>query len=347
MYTDKRLFSSLFLLQLFSSFLVLAGHYTADVSGYIQWSFWEDALNQISRYGTVLLTMITGFFTAHSLTGKKASGKKYFSGKFTYVYLPFLFSSILYFFVMQKGVPATLEDVKNIFFGNTAGHLYFIFMICQYYVFAFAFRRFITKNNIFLVCLLFFVLQYLFINVVAHGWMGLGIRHFLPTWIFTLYLGHLLYWYRQNIFLYMEKHRLVLFTLAGLALLGAIYFVLSPKLYTANHLVFVIASFLLLLSGAAILNRVVDYIHPPFKKGLTFHIYLLHPLFIIIGDKVVQSFYRLETVFFHRSLSVLYMFAIYIATYVVSLLCVKAMEKALGALRAGREQRRLLKQTSP
>jgi hypothetical protein len=132
-----------------------------------------------------------------------------------------------------------------------------------------------------------------------------------------------------------------------LALLGAIYFVLSPKLYTANHLVFVIASFLLLLSGAAILNRVVDYIHPPFKKGLTFHIYLLHPLFIIIGDKVVQSFYRLETVFFHRSLSVLYMFAIYIATYVVSLLCVKAMEKALGALRAGREQRRLLKQTSP
>lgn len=148
MYSDKRLFASLFFVQLLSSFLVLAGHYTADVDDFIQWTFWEAALNQISRYGTVLLAIITGFFTAHSLNSKNVSGKRFFKGKIKYIYIPFLLASILYFFILRKDIPLQAADWKDIFTGQTAGHLYFIFMLCQYYVFAYAFRRILTKRTV-------------------------------------------------------------------------------------------------------------------------------------------------------------------------------------------------------
>jgi hypothetical protein len=329
MYTDKKVFSSLFLIQLFASFLVLAGHYTADVDDYIEWTFWEEALNQISRYGTVLLTIITGFFTAHSLSGKKARGKQFFSGKITYIYIPFLISSILYFLILKNRFPQTLQDIKEIFLGDAAGHLYFIFMICQYYVFAYFCRRFITKKNIFFVCLLFLGIQYTYINIVGHGWFGVGVRHFLPTWIFTIYLGHFLYWYRIEFFRFIEKHWMVPFGLIGLSGLSMGYFVVSPKLYTANHLIFVFATFILLLASVTVCNYVVDRLYLRFQKGLTFYIYLFHPVFIIFFNRFMKANFSLEWILHNKGMSALYLVSIYAATFLFSWFCMKIMKKGM------------------
>lgn len=321
MYSDKRLFSSLFFVQLLSSFLVLAGHYTADVDDFIQWTFWETALNQISRYGTVFLAIITGFFTAHSLNGKSVSGKRFFKGKMKYIYIPFLLSSILYFFILRKDIPLQVADWKDVLTGQTAGHLYFIFMLCQYYVFAYAFRRLLTKRTVAFFSVFFLVIQYAYINIVAHGWLGLGVRHFLPTWIFTIYLGHLLYWYRETIFTFLERQKTILVGLLALSGLSMIYFILSSKLYTANHLTFVLATFVLLVSGAALLHYVIDALHLRFQKGLTFYIYLLHPAFIVYGNRIMNENFTIEWIFHNKLASTLYLLAIYVATFAASLLC--------------------------
>jgi hypothetical protein len=329
MYTDRKVFSSLFLIQIFASFLVLAGHYTADVDDYIQWTFWEEALNQMSRYGTVLLTIITGFFTAHSLNSKRFEGKRFFFGKIKYIYIPFISSSILYFLILKSRLPYTFQDIKGIFLGDAAGHLYFIFMICQYYVFAYVCRRYITKKNILFICALFLGIQYVYINIVQHGWLGVGVRHFLPTWIFTLYLGHFLYLYRTEIFRFIEKRGIVLIGLVCWSILSTVYFVLSPKLYTANHLTFVFASFVLLLATATVLNFIVDRLQLRFQKGLTFYIYLFHPMVIIYFNRFIKANFDLEWILHNKGMSVLYLVSIYGATFLISLLCTKVMSKGV------------------
>ncbi|AMA73419.1 acyltransferase [Aneurinibacillus thermoaerophilus] len=339
MYSDKRLFSSLFLMQLLSSFLVLAGHYTADVDDYIEWTFWETTLNQISRYGTVILAIITGFFTAHSLDGKKFSGTRFFKGKLKYIYFPFLFASVLYFIIMKKGIPTNEKDWQDVLTGQTAGHLYFIFMLCQYYVFAYLFRRLIMKKNILLVITLFFVIQYMYIHIIAHGWFGLGIRHFLPTWIFTLYLGHLLYWYRKPMFMFMEKHKIVLIGLLVLSGFTMYFFVMSSKLYTANHLIFVLATFALLVSSAAILHYIVDALHLRFQKGLTFYIYLLHPAFIIYANKFMETNFTIEWIFHHKAISALYMLSIYAVTFAVSAICAQLVNRGFSWLTSQKQKK--------
>lgn len=344
MYSDKRLFSSLFFMQLVSSFLVLAGHYTADVDDFIKWTFWETALNQISRYGTVLLAIITGFFTAHSLGGKKVSRKRFFQGKMKYIYIPFLLCSILYFVILRKSVPMQVSDWKDVFFGQTAGHLYFIFMLCQYYVFAYLCRRVITKRSILFFGVVFLAIQYAYINIVAQGWLGLGVRHFLPTWIFTIYLGHFLYWYRAPIFKFLQRHTLVLVGLLALSGLSMAYFVLSSKLYTANHLTFVFATFALLVSGAGVLNYVIDKLQLRFQKGLTFYIYLLHPAFIIYANKFMNSNFTIERIFHNKPMSALYLLGIYGATFVASLLCAMLVNRGLN--RSSGDQRPKQKQSA-
>lgn len=338
MYSDKRLFSSLFFVQIVSSFLVLAGHYTADVDDYIQWTFWETALNQISRYGTVLLAIITGFFTAHSLSGRRVLGKRFFKGKLKYIYIPFLLSSLLYFVILRESVPVQLNDWKDIFTGQTAGHLYFIFMLCQYYVFVYICRRIITKRTIVFFGLFFFAIQYGYINIVAQGIGGLGVRHFLPTWIFTIYLGHMLYWYRASIFKFLERNQLILVGLLALSGLSMVFFVLSSKLYTANHLTFVLATFMTLVSSATFLNYIMDALSLRFQKGLTFYIYLLHPAFIVYANRFMSSNFSLESIFHNKFVSLLYLFGIYGATFIASLFLVMLVNQGFRWLTSEQKQ---------
>ncbi|MBN6185736.1 acyltransferase [Aneurinibacillus sp. BA2021] len=338
MYSDKRLFSSLFFVQLVSSFLVVAGHYTADVDDYIQWTFWETALNQISRYGTVLLAIITGFFTAHSLSGKKLSGTRFFKGKMKYIYLPFFFSSLMYFFILRESVPVQFSDWKDVFTGQTAGHLYFIFMLCQYYVFVYVCRRIITKRTIAFFGLLFLVIQYAYINIVAEGVGGLGVRHFLPTWIFTIYLGHILYWYRAVIFKFLERNQLILVALSMLSVVSMVFFVLSSKLYTANHLTFVLATFILLVSCATFLNYVIDALSLRFQKGLTFYIYLLHPAFIVYANRFMSSNFSIDQIFHNKLTSLMYLLSIYGATLLTSLFLVLLVNRGFSWLASEQKQ---------
>lgn len=313
---DKKLFQVLFMIQVFAAFLVTAGHYTAGLGSYTTITVWETSLNHLSRFGTVILAMLTGFFTAHSFIGKNTSAASFFSGKVVYIFLPFIAAGFLYHSVLSTHVfPSTLTDLLKIGVGRTGGHLYFIFMLMQYYVFSFMFRKWITRKSIGLFMLAFFIIQYAFIDYNFY-WRGFGVRFFLPTWIFTIYLGHLFYEYRHVVISFLQSNRTIQYTLIPIAIAGATFFALSAKLYTANHIRFVLFTALLVITLVMLLFRIVHRFRLPFVKGLTFYIYLLHPYLIIQMNKLFMRKFDLNWMLDYKLLSFLYLILIFLATYI-------------------------------
>lgn len=318
MTSDKNLFKALFLVQVVASFLVFMGHYTASAMTHVTPTLWETSLRHMSGYGTALLATITGFFTAHSFEGKKVSGPKFFKGKFFVIYLPFLIFGVVFHYILLGGIPTKTHHFLNIFLGKTGQHLYFIFMLCQYYVFAYLFRNVITKKTGFYFLGLFFVIQFLFTSLIIN-WYGMGIRHFLLTWIFTIYLGHLLYWHREKVFSWILEKKQVAYGLLTISAASMVYFTFSEKLYTANHLRFVISSFIILLTGVTFLLPVLDLFKKlQFRKGLTFYIYLSHPFFIVFTNNHLIRKYGYLWILDNKLLFVVYMLIIYMMTFIFS-----------------------------
>ncbi|MEW9672237.1 acyltransferase family protein [Ammoniphilus sp. 3BR4] len=315
---DKEIFACLFILQLVASFLVYVGHYTASLTHLTPPTLWESALNQTARYGTVLLAIITGFFTAHSLHGKKAKAAPYFKGKLYYILIPFLLAGVVYHKVLHGAWPHFQHHFENILLGNTGRHLYFVFMLFQYYVFAYLFRNLITKKTIYLFIPVFVVFQFLFIRGYS-GWIDLNVRHFLPTWIFTIYTGHLLYWYRTQIITQLRRNKKLLSLLTLLFIGSWIYFVFSEQLFVANHLSFVFSSITLLVTAWVLLTQVIHKVHLRFQKGMTFYIFLSHSAFINFANKYFLYRYGYTDLLIQSKwFYLLYLGAIFVITLIFS-----------------------------
>lgn len=325
---NKKLFASLFIVQLLASFLVCAGHYTASVVNFVEPTLWETALNRLSRYGTVFLAIITGFFTAYSLTGKQTSGAAFFTGKLVYIYLPFLMAGVIYHRILHGAWPHFQHHFEYILLGKTGTHLYFVFMLCQYYLFAYLMRKLINKHNLPVLLCFFLVLQFLFVQKFAGGRFDLDVRHFFPTWIFTIYAGHVLYEYRQEIFSFLEKQRWFAYFLVLLSLGSATFFALTEALYSANHLRFVLSALIILVTMLFFLNKVIERIKLPFQKGLTFYIYLTHSIFILYTNKLVIGHWGLTWILENKLASTLYLLFIFLLTLAVSLSVLMVNDKA-------------------
>ncbi|WP_134699436.1 acyltransferase [Ammoniphilus sp. YIM 78166] len=332
---DKEIFASLFILQLVASFLVYVGHFTASLTHLTPPTLWESALNQTARYGTVLLAIVTGFFTAHSLHGKKAKASSFFKGKLFYLFIPFLLAGAAYHKVLHGAWPHFQHHFENILLGNTGRHLYFVFMLLQYYLFAFLFRRLITKRTILFFIPCFVIAQYTFIQAYP-GWYDLNVRHFFPTWIFTIYTGHLLYWYRLEILRFLNTNKKTLaFLMLGFT--GSwFYFVLSKPLFVANHLSFVFSSLVLLLLSWTIISRMIHIVDVPFQKGMSFYIFLSHSIFINLANQHFLYKYELtDWLVQSKSFYLLYSMAIFLLT----LVCCYALARVVNGWVSKRQKR--------
>ncbi|WNC14244.1 acyltransferase [Brevibacillus brevis] len=342
MYTDTKMLKSLFYIQLFSSFLVVVGHFTASAM-YFNDPFWIVALNQISRYGTVLLTIATGYLTAYSFDKKQPSFREFFTGKLIYIVIPYLVSGVLYHYLLNNVMPHTLRDFANIVLGKTGDHLYFVFMICQYYVVAYLLRNVITKRNILFVIWILLAVQYVYIHYIHQGWLGLTTRHVLPTWIFTLYMGHLIYWYREWILSFLRNNRSILMLVTGVSTAAAIFFVVSSKLYVAVHLTFVFATLLSFLVLMVFFLELVDHVNIKFRKGLTYFIFLFHSAFLILFKDVLYGWFgEVSWIFQNTWYSLIYLAAIFACSALFSVLLVRLvrwLEKAWSNMGRVRKER--------
>lgn len=274
--------------------------------------------SSFQQWLTVILAMLTGFFTAHSFYGKNTTALAFFKGKILFIFLPFIVAGFIYHSVLSTTVfPSTWTDILNIVVGKTGGHLYFIFMIMQYYLFAYLLRNTINKNNIWLFLIIFLIIQYAFITYNFY-WNGFGVRFFLPTWIFTIYLGHLLYMYRHEMISLIRRHRIWLVVLTLISISGTLFFALSEKLYTANHLRFVLFTAILIVTLVLLLLPIVKRFSLPFSKGLTYYIYLLHPYMIIQMNKLFMQRWNLSWILDYKLLSLLYLGFIFAIVYCLS-----------------------------
>jgi hypothetical protein len=289
------------------------------------------ALNQISRYGTVLLTIATGYLTAYSFDQKQPAFREFFTGKIVYIVIPYLVSGVLYHYLLKSGIPHTFGDFANIVLGKTGDHLYFVFMICQYYVVAYFLRNIITKRNILYVIWILLAVQYVYIHYIHQGWLGLTTRHMLPTWIFTLYMGHLMYWYRQWILSFLRDNRSILMLVTGVSTAAAIYFVISNKIFVAVHLTFVFATLLSFLVLMVFFLELVDHLHIKFRKGLTYFIFLFHSAFLILFKNVLYQVYGgVSWVFQNTWYSLLYLAGIFFCSAALAILLVRLVKRLEG-----------------
>lgn len=327
MLSDQKLFKSLFMIQVLSAWLVFIGHYTAAVDSFTNSTAWDIAWNHLSRFGTVLLAMITGFFTAHSLYGgKPVTIRSFFSGKLLYIYLPFILSGFVYHYILIGGFPSRLQHFGMIFFGKTGMHLYFVFMICQYYVLAYIFRNLFRKIHVLVWLGMFFIIQYAFIahyETIMIRSIPVGVRHWLPTWIFTIFLGHALYLYRSQIISLLHRSRIFLFSVMTVAVTSCLYFATSANLYTANHLRFVFAAAILLLALIYMSGFARDRFTLKFRKGLTFYIYLSHSIFIIYYNKYfirdLEQTWLMDNKWASAAYSTVIFFTAFLFSYIIAI----------------------------
>jgi len=331
---DKTLNKSLFLIQLIASLLVVLGHYTATVFDYRGHTAWLDMLNQLSRYGTVLLAIITGFFTARTFEHKNPTAWGFFSGKIKYIFIPFLLSGFLYHYLLFYEIPTSMEAFTNIWLGKTGGHLYFVFMLCQYYLIAYLLRNLINRKNLLFLIWIFIAIQYTYIHYIhpfivshTHGFLGLSTRHLFPAWIFTFYAGHLIYWYRDGIIALIKKRNALLILLTTFSILSMAYFVLSSTMYSAVHLIFVFASIVSLLVAAVFFLETEKFIKITFRKGFTFYIYLLHSAVIIILNRILVWKLGFTWIFQNKWYIAAYFIVIYLTTLFLSIGIVKIIQR--------------------
>lgn len=110
-------------------------------------------LNQFFRFGTPVFMMISGFVLFYNYrTPEEFNPVKFYKKKATFLIIPYFLWSIFYLLFTRfiYKVPVAfdrpLDLVKNILLGDVFSHLYFIFLIVQFYLIFPILIRFLSKS---------------------------------------------------------------------------------------------------------------------------------------------------------------------------------------------------------
>ncbi|RHW38991.1 acyltransferase [Neobacillus notoginsengisoli] len=224
MSTDRRHLSEIHILRAIGCLFVLLVHVSAAFYYEHGEKYNEITLfiNQISRFGTPMFALISGFLLFYQVRFKGFDLKRFISSRFTKIGLPFLFWSIFYllFSYLILGVNPLASGKKiflvNFAFGNFFYHLYFMSIVFQFYL-LFPLLQRVRSKKIWPVLLALSVLVNLyFLKLYTPGqyegiWrVILSQRAFLPSWIFFFIFGGFLANYWEIIFSFSKKHRNIL-----------------------------------------------------------------------------------------------------------------------------------------
>lgn len=109
-------------------------------------------INQFFRFGTPVFMMISGFVLFYNYRDfMEFDYRKFYTKKIKYILIPYLIWSTFYFIfsnyrmLLSQGNINLIEFLRNVIFGNTFPHLYFIFLIFQFYFLYPLFLKFFIK----------------------------------------------------------------------------------------------------------------------------------------------------------------------------------------------------------
>lgn len=202
--------------------------------------------NQFFRFGSPIFMMISGlvlFYNYRSL--EEFRPKEFYKKKLLYIIIPYILWSIVYFLYKNhvNGSALNLGSIqvliKDILYGSTFAHLYFIILIFQFYLILPLFIRFLTKPMVENPIKLFFVLLLLQSGVLIYGryfrdlnatgilgWFNLYYWKSIFGWFFYFLFGGILGIHYDEVVEYIEKNIKPIFFLYGITtflFLGQIY----------------------------------------------------------------------------------------------------------------------------
>lgn len=183
-------------------------------------------LNQFFRFGSPIFMMVSGlvlFYNYRSMD--EFDTKKFFTKKVKFILVPYVLWSIIYFFYPHyaHNLPMTGERLrsfgKTILLGEAYSHLYFIFLIFQFYIILPLLIKYLVKpmeEKPFKVFTFFFIFQgailiygYNFKDPNATGILKIFNHYLFKTlfsWSFYFITGGLIGIHYGKIVNFIEKH---------------------------------------------------------------------------------------------------------------------------------------------
>lgn len=285
-------------IRVFSMCLVIALHcvcdYHEDMYNSEKLSWWIIGfINEVARIGVPLFFMISGYLILRSEKTKNI--KEFYKKRLSKILIPFLIYSVLYYiyFCVTDGKNIlSFAFIRQLADRGTAYHLWFIYSILLFYLFAPFIKRVIDNAGrkmllLFLILVLFQTTLKPFINIILNGRIYLYLAEDGVTGYFGyMVLGYILGSYEIRI------NRAVLIsalavTVAGFALVNSIYayktwsFLLNGG-YELNHY--------LEASMAFLIFKGLDLKHGKLMgilSALCMNVYFVHVFFIdFIGTHI-------------------------------------------------------------
>jgi probable poly-beta-1,6-N-acetyl-D-glucosamine export protein len=165
-------------------------------------------INQISRFGTPLFAVISGFLLVYQTRFRAFDLTKFITSRFTKIGLPFLFWSIFYlaFNYILLGTNPFESGYKmfllNFAYGGSHYHLYFMSVVFQFYLIFPLLQKFKSKTSWSVLLILtagnmYYIFKIFNVGALNGVWEVLirpGV--ILPYWIYFFVLGGFLakYW---------------------------------------------------------------------------------------------------------------------------------------------------------
>ncbi|WP_173915617.1 acyltransferase [Halobacillus sp. Marseille-Q1614] len=263
-------------------------------------------LNQISRIGTPLFAVMSGFLLYNQMIRKNFTLKRFIKSRMVKIISPFIVWSFIYltykYLIGSYSLPdwSNPEQLKDFFYMFVAGkshyHLYFISLVIQFYVFFILIKNWLNFKSILFMTIAAIFINYVFIT--NHFEAGgsyfenfINGRGFLLQWIYYFMLGPLLVHLWPYIHEYLAaKSNRVYVQLIGLAVIALTVFdyhttqkVLNSNENVLNMFTIPIA-FIVLISIYYSLLLFSEKIIKGFINlgNMSMGIFLLHPLVIYL-----------------------------------------------------------------
>lgn len=223
-----------------------AGFVTRSVAG-SNAMFLGIFVNQFFRFGSPIFMMVSGlviFYNYRSI--EEFDIKRFYKKKIKFILVPYILWSIIYFTYTSytNSIPLTgariMELGRGILFGETFSHLYFIFLIFQFYIILPLLIKYLAKpmeEKPFRVFSFFFVFQatiliygYYFKNLAATGLVRFFNKYYWKTvfgWSFYFIAGGILGMHYDSIVNFIEKHIkpiFLVYIITSIGYLGHVYY---------------------------------------------------------------------------------------------------------------------------
>jgi probable poly-beta-1,6-N-acetyl-D-glucosamine export protein len=262
-------------------------------------------INQISRFGTPIFALISGFLLFYQVRFRGFDLKRFSTSRFTKIGFPFLFWSIFYlgFMYVAEGVnPFDVGEKRfliNFLSGNSFYHLYFMAIVFQFYL-LFPFLQLIrSKKNWIILLTGSILLNLYFLKLFTPGQFEgiigeiLGQRAFLPHWIYFFIFGGFLAYYWEPLAAFSRKYKGILGIAVILITLAAVWEYKTVGAIASNratNMINIPIITLFIIGIGETITKINWLNHSLTKIGtLSMAIYLAHPFVIYCFQEIAPA----------------------------------------------------------